>query len=162
MSNSLYEMTAEWQRVFEMLEDPDIPDDAIFDTIESIEATMDIKADHYAMAIRNYEGDIDKIDGEIKRLQGRKAAMKNRIQAMKDRLEDTMRSTGRTKFKTALFSFGIQKNGGKAPVVLTGDVPWVYLKPGEPDMAQIRRELEAGEALPFAKLAETGESLRIR
>ncbi len=160
--SSLYEMEKEWQRVFEMLEDPDIPDDAIFDTIESIEATMDIKADRYAMAIRSFDGDIAQIDAEIKRLRERKTAMQNRIQAMKNRLEDTMRATGRTKFKTALFSFDIQKNGGKPPLVITGEVPVNYRKPGEPDNAAIRADLDLGVYLPFAELGEVGESLRIR
>ena len=35
---SLYEMSQEWENVFEMLLDPEIPEEAVFDTIEMIEA----------------------------------------------------------------------------------------------------------------------------
>ena len=122
MNLSLYEMKQEWEAVFEKLLDPEIPEDAIFDTIEMIEADMDTKADSY----------------------------------------DTMKATGRTKFKTALFSFAIQKNGGAQPVKLLDDVPEAWRKPGLPDMAKIREYLADGNDLPFAALEERGESLRIR
>ena len=159
---SLYEMSQEWENVFEMLLDPEIPEEAVFDTIEMIEADMDIKADGYAKIIKSMDGDASQIDAEIKRLQERKNSIKTRQAALKQRLFDTMKATGRTNFKTALFSFNIQKNGGVKPVELQGDVPSAWLKPGAPDMAKIREYLEAGNSLPFATLGDRGESLRIR
>lgn len=129
---SLYEMSQEWENVFEMLLDPEIPEEAVFDTIEMIEADMDIKADGYAKIIKSMDGDAAQIDAEIKRLQDRKASVKNRQAALKQRLFDTMKATGRTNFKTALFSFNIQKNGGVKPVELQGEVPAAWLKPGAP------------------------------
>lgn len=162
MSLSLYQMTQEWEDVFDKLLDPEIPEEAVFDTIEMIEADMDTKADGYAKIIKSMDGDTAQIDAEIKRLQERKTAIKNRQDALKQRLFDTMKTTGRTNFKTALFSFNIQKNGGVKPVELQGEVPAAWLKPGAPDMAKIREYLEAGNELPFATLGERGEGLRIR
>lgn len=162
---SLYNMTAEWENVFNMLLDPEIPEDAVFDTIEMIEADMDTKADSYAKIIKLMEGDEEIIDGEIRRLKDRKTAITNRKNALKSNLENMMRTTGRTKFKTALFSFGIQKNGGLAPLIMlapTNEIPAEWLKPGEPDTAKIREALERGKGCPFATLGERGESLRIR
>lgn len=159
---SLYEMNQEWQNVFDMLLDPEIPEEAVFDTLEMIEADMDIKADGYAKIIKSMEGDAAQIDAEIKRLQERKASVSRRKDWLKTQLYDTMKATGRTKFKTALFSFNIQKNGGKAPVDITAAVPAEWLKPGDPDKDKIRAYLESGHDLPFAVLMERGESLRIR
>lgn len=102
---TLYEMSKEWQDVFEMLLDPEIPEEAVFDTIEMIEADMDTKADSYAKIIKSMDGDTAQIDTEIKRLQERKTSINNRQKALKQRLFDTMKATGRTKFKTALFLF---------------------------------------------------------
>ena len=159
---TLYEMNQSWQEVFDMLLDTDVPEEAIFDTIEGIEASMDEKADSYAKIIRSLEGDSDQLDGEIKRLQARKAGIQKRREWLVQQLTDTMRSTGRTKFKTALFSFAIQKNGGARPVEVISEVPKEWLKPGDPDTKRIREWLEAGNELPFAVLGERGESLRIR
>ena len=163
MSN-LYELTADWEQVFSMLEDPEIPEDAVWDSIEGIEAVMDIKAESMAKILKTMDGEVAAIDAEIKRLQERKATKKNRQAWLKSALENMMRSTGRLKFKTPLFSFGIQKNGGKLPVVFTPgcDVPPEWLKPGDPDTDRIRKHLEAGHDLGFAVLGERGESLRIR
>ena len=162
MSLSLYQMSQEWEDVFDKLLDPEIPEEAVFDTIEMIEADMDTKADGYAKIIKSMDGDTAQIDAEIKRLQERKTAIKNRQDALKQRLFDTMKTTGRTNFKTALFSFNIQKNGGVKPVELQGEVPAAWLKPGTPETAKIREDLEAGNELPFATLGERGEGLRIR
>lgn len=159
---SLYDMNQEWQNVFEMLLDPEVPEKAVYDTLEMIEADMDTKADGYAKIIKSMEGDASQIDEEIKRLQNRKASITNRKEWMKARLYDTMKATGRTKFKTPLFSYSIQKNGGAKPVDLMGVVPAEWLKPGDPDTKRIREYLEAGNDLPFATLGDRGESLRIR
>lgn len=159
---SMYQMEQEWQEVFKLLLDPEVPEEAVFDTLEMIESDMDTKADRYAMVLREMDGDVAKIDGEIKRLQDRKTFISNRQKALKQRLYDTMKATGRTKFKTALFSFAIQKNGGAQPVKLLDEVPEAWRKPGLPDMAKIREYLAEGKDLPFAALEERGESLRIR
>lgn len=161
---TLYELATEWQSVFDMLLDPEVPEDAIFDTIEMIEIDMDDKADNYAKIIRSLDGTASAIDAEIKRLQERKTSIANRKERMKQGLEFMMRTTGRTKFKTALFSFNIQKNGGLQPLVMNQDepVPAEWLAPGLPDTAKIRAYLQSGGTLPFASLGERGESLRIR
>ncbi len=159
---SMYQMEQEWQEVFKKLLDPDVPEEAVFDTLEMIEADMDTKADRYAMVLRDMDGDVATIDAEIKRLQDRKTFISNRQKALKQRLYDIMKATGRTKFKTALFSFAIQKNGGAQPVKLLDEVPEAWRKPGLPDMAKIREYLAEGNDLPFAALDERGESLRIR
>ena len=91
---TLYEMSKEWQDVFEMLLDPEIPEEAVFDTIEMIEADMDTKADSYAKIIKSMDGDTAQIDTEIKRLQERKTSINNRQKALKQRLFDTMKATG--------------------------------------------------------------------
>nr|DAI75731.1 MAG TPA: resistance protein [Caudoviricetes sp.] len=159
---TLYELNQSWQEVFDMLLDADVPEEAIFDTIEGIEASMDEKADSYAKIIRSLEGDAGKLDAEIKRLQARKAGIQKRREWLMQQLTDTMRSTGRLKFRTALFSFAIQKNGGARPVDVISEVPKEWLKPGDPDTKRIREWLEAGNTLPFAVLGNRGESLRIR
>lgn len=159
---SMYQMGQEWQNVFEMLRDPEIPEEAVYDTIEMIEADMDAKADAYGMILKDMDGDIEKLDGEIKRLQARKVSFQKRREWMKGQLFDMMKGTGRRTIKTALFTFSIQKNGGARPVDIIGTVPECWLKPGAPDTVRIRKALEQGESLTFAVLMEPGESLRIK
>lgn len=162
MSVSLYQMSQEWEDVFDKLLDPEIPEEAVFDTIEMIEADMDIKAENYGKIIRSMEGDSSALREEIQRLQKRKKSLDSRADMLKQRLFDAMKATGRLEIKTNLFTFSIQGNGGLRPVDLTDAVPTEWLKPGEPDIKRIRESLEAGNVLPFATLGERGEGLRIR
>ena len=82
---------------------------------------------------------------------------------MKQALKDSMEAIGKTKFKTELFSFGIQKN--KASVVIDDWklLPHDFLKVQDPvpDKTAIYECLRDGFELNGAHLEQT-TSLRIR
>ena len=125
------------------------------------------KADGYAKILQYIYGDISTVDNEIKRLTKIKKMLENRSKDLKEHLKQCMEVTGKTKFKTALYSFSIQKNGSVNPLKIDADVkdiPQEYLipQPPKPDTNAIRKALEEGEVLPFAHLEERGTSLRIR
>ena len=112
------------------------------------------------------DASIKALKDEEQRLSGRKKALEERQKWLKDTLEANMRYTGKMKFKTPLFSFSIQKNGGLEPLVITGeleDIPGRYLiqQPPIPDNMKIRKLLEE-QPVEWAHLEPRGESLRIR
>ena len=149
------------------MEDPDVDAQVIADTMEGIEGELEIKAENYAKVIRNMEGSIIAIDHEQDKLAAKKAILKGNVKRLKDNLQNSMIATGKRKFKTDLFSFNIQKNGGKAPVILdvkdTSELPddLVRIKE-EPDLDAIRQLIEKEGTCKFAHLGERGESLRIK
>lgn len=166
---NLFELTANFLQLQEMLEDPDMDSQVITDTLEAVEGELEAKADGYAKIIRNMEGTLAAIKLEQERLSNKKNLLESSIKRLKDNLKDSMVATGKLKFKTDLFSFGIQKNGGKAPVILdvkdTSELPdeLVRIKE-EPDMDAIRALLETDPKIgaKYAHLGERGESLRIK
>lgn len=160
--STLYELTGEYLQLCDMLSDEEENNQVILDTLEAIDGELEDKADNYAKLVKNLEADAKAIKTEIERLTQRKQSLEKRADMIKQTLENSMRATGKTKFKTLLFSFNISKNGGKAPLLLTGEVPEEYRKPGEPDSQRIREALETGEKLNFAAIGERGESLRIK
>lgn len=160
--STLYELTGEYLQLCDMLSDEEENNQVILDTLEAIDGELEDKADNYAKLVKNLEADAKAIKTEIERLTQRKQSLEKRADMIKQTLENSMRATGKTKFKTLLFSFNISKNGGKAPLLLTGEVPEEYRKPGEPDNQRIREALETGEKLNFAAIGERGESLRIK
>lgn len=159
----LYEITEDFERLREMALDPDVDPEAIRDTMEAIEADFEDKADGYAKVIRMLETDEDGLDAEIKRLQARKSAVSGNKGRIKDALEKAMRQTGKTKFKTLLFSFGIQKNPPSVAILKEDSVPIDYLvvPDPQPDKKRILTELKAGAKFDWAELRQT-EALRIR
>jgi len=164
---NLYELTGQFLQLQEMLEDPEVDAQVIIDTMEALDGEIEIKADNYAKLIRNLEGSLVAVTNEQERLAARKNLLNSGIKRLKDDLKESMVATGKTKFKTDLFSFGIQKNGGKAPVILdvkdTSELPdeLVRIKE-EPDMDAIRKLIEDHGSCKYAHLGERGESLRIK
>ena len=70
---------------------------------------------------------------------------------MKESLETAMRATGKTKFKTDLFSFNIQKNPPRLVIDKPEEVPEEYLIPQEPKIdTKAIKEILKEQELPFA------------
>lgn len=159
---TLYELKSEYIQLRDMAGDPDISPEALRDTMEAINGELEDKADGYARVIRELEAEEAGLDAEIKRLQARKSAVSGNKGRIKDALESAMRETGKLKFKTALFSFGIQKNPPSV-AILSENIPLDYLVVPEPqpDKKRILAELKAGAKFDWAELRQT-EALRIR
>ena len=163
---NIYELTQDYLRLLEMAEDPELDPEMIADTFEGIESELEIKAENYAKVMKNLEGDIAALKAEEERLAKKRKAIENNIKRMKAALQEAMELTGKTKFKTDLFSFGIQKN---APSVVIDaadirDIPEDYLKFKEPevDKTAIKNAINAGVDFEGLAHLEVSQSLRIR
>ena len=163
---TLYELTSEYLDLLAMLEDPDVDEDLINDTLEGIDGELEVKADGYARVMRQMDADAKAIKAEEERLANRRKSLENRSAVLKSRLQQMMEITGKVKFKTELFSFGIQKN--PAAVVIDEqyieNIPECYLIIQEPkiDKQKIKEDLKAGLDLEGIAHLEQTESLRIR
>ncbi len=70
---SLYELTGQMAYLKELLEDSEVEEPVVLETMESIEYEIEEKADGYAEIIRMLSSEVDAIDGE------REKAIRNRI-----------------------------------------------------------------------------------
>ena len=163
---TLYEITEDYLNLVELASDPKIDEQTIKDTMEAIDGEFEIKAENYAKAIRQTKAEAEALDAEIKRLSARKSAMENSVKKIQKALEEAMIATGKTKFKTELFSFYMQKN--KASLKLSDelnfdDVPIEFIKFPEPeiDKEAVKESINNGAEYSWAHL-EQSESLRIR
>lgn len=164
--STMYELTADYLEILDLANDPDIPPEVVADTLEGIGGEIEVKAENTAKILKELEASVAASKAEEKRLAERRKQLENNVQKIKERLFDMMKTTGKVKFKTDLFSFSIQKNGGKLPVVLdvkdTSELPDDLVKITETaDLEAIRELLDAGDTR-FAHYGERGESLRIK
>lgn len=162
MNTSLYELTGQYNYLLDMLYDEEVDEQTLLDTLEGIEGEIEEKADNYAKIMRMLDAEAAEIKAEEERLAKRRESREKRITWLKQRLYYSMKEIGKTKFKTALFSFNIKNNGGVEPIAITGDVPADFLKPGPPDNTAIRQALKEGQELSFAHLLPRGDHLEIR
>ncbi len=162
----LYELTEQWEDVFNMMEDGETDEQVIFDTLESIEGEIEDKADNYAKMIRNLQASVDVLKAEEERLYQRRKSTENHIQRLKDNLQANLEFIGKTKFKTDLFSFSVAKNGGKQPLSITDnldEIPGKYLIPQPPKVNNDAiRELLKEKTVDWARLEPYGRHLNIR
>lgn len=163
---SLYELAESYQILSDMLYDPEVDEQTVRDTMEGLWGEIEEKADGYAKILAAMKADMETLKGEELRLNARRKALETRSQWLRDNLEANMRAIGKTKFKTALFSFNIQKNGGLQPLVIDGlieDIPGRFLIQQEPvPNNDAIRKLLAEKQVDWAHLEPRGESLRIR
>ena len=162
--DTLYSLTGEYQTLMEYADSIDPDDEQVFlDTLEGVIGTLDVKMDDYAIVMDHMKAREEFIDQEIKRLTERKNAIKNNRTRMNEKLYESMRATDRRKVVTDLHTFSIAKNGGKLPLIIDGEVTDKYQKIiMEPDKDLIRKALDEGKKLDFAKLGERGEHLTIK
>lgn len=163
---NLYEITQDYLQILSMMEDPELDPQTLADTMEAVEGELEIKAENYAKVMKNLEADVAGIKAEIDRLSERKKTIENNIKNMKSALQMAMETTGKTKFKTELFSFGIRKN---APSVIMDEpyienVPERFLKYSEPTInrSAIKEAIQNGENLEGLAHLEQSSSLSIR
>ena len=162
---TLFELVGDFLRLYEMADDPDIDPQAFADTMEGIEGAIEDKADGCACLIVKLNGDAKTIKEQEDRLYHRRKAIENSIKRIKDNLQYAMEVTGKTKFKTPLFSYGIQNN--PASLVLDTDdmdaVPSVYVKTiREFDKSAIKDAIKNGEDMSGIAHLEQTRGLRIR
>lgn len=123
--SSLFELTGKYLDVKNLAEQG-VDEQTIMDTLESIDDEIEVKADGYAAVIKHLKGNTEVIDSEIKRLQQLKSTHKNTEKRMKENLYESMKTTGKTKFKTNLNNFYVKKNPPSLQVEDEGRIPEDY------------------------------------
>lgn len=161
--SSLYELKENWETVYRMLEDADIDESMVFDTLESIEGEIEDKAVGYAKLIKNLEADVPALKAEADRLTLKARARGNKAKLLKLKLEETMKNIGRFEIKTDLFDFKIQKNPPSVEVLDMNLIPDMYKIPQEPklDKKAILNDVKNGIDVKGCEIRQ-GEGLRIR
>ena len=163
---SMYMLTSEYMHMLDVHSDPEIDEPTVRDTIEAsgLDEAIEEKAENYAKVMQELEGQVTILKAEEQRLSSKRKACEASIDRLKKTLEGAMIATGKTKFKTTLFSFNIQKNAPSVVFDVELDkVPkkWFIKQDPKLDKEGIKKALAEGSKLKFAHLEQT-ESLRIR
>lgn len=164
MALSLYELTGKMLELQDMLDSGEYDEETLNDTLESVEAVIEDKADGYAKIIANLTASTEAITIEIKRLNDRMKSYDKAIQRLRDNLKESMIVTGKTKFKTDLFSFSVAANPPKLVIDDQEDIPIDYQivkKEILVDKAALKEALKSGKLIMGCHL-EQGTSLRIK
>lgn len=161
MSN-LYDLTGNYLDVYQQIASGE--DSQIYkDTLESINDSIEDKADQYAKVIRMLGADNEAITKEIKRLQAKKKSNTTGIENMKGHLQFSMEQTNKLAFKTATNSFGIQSNPPSVVIKNDDHIPKKYYIEQEAklDKNTLKEDIQNGLEIDGVELSQS-KSLRIR
>lgn len=155
----LYELAAELNEFMARVDEGDIPEEAIADTLESI--TMDItdKADNVACLLKSLDAEIAAINAEAKRLTERAEAKKKTFDRVKEYLAENLQRAGLDKLETARNKISFRKSESveidEAAFLGWADVHrddlLTYTAP-RANKTAIKKALKDGEEIPGAQI----------
>lgn len=160
--STLFEIVGDFQKLYDIAVDGTDPQ-LLDDTLESLTADLEAKSSGYVAVMEQLKMEADKAEEIVKRYQAAKIARESAIKRMKERLLIAMDALGKKELPAGDFTIKIQKNGGKQPLTITGDVPESFSKViVEPDNDKIREALANGQELDFAHLEPRGRHISIK
>lgn len=159
----LYELTQNYLNLQVLLDDETVGTDIINKALNEVGGEIEEKAENIAILIKNLESDVEGFKKEEERLAAKRSSAENKIKGLKTYLDTTMRSTGKEKFKTKLFSFNIQKNAPSVEVADEKAIPKEYFIEQDPklDRKALLAALKDGKEIQGVTIKQT-KSLRIR
>lgn len=159
---TLYKMTTEYLELLSLLEDPDVSEETIRDTLTMVLEDIGDKVEDYGKVLKQMEADRDALKAEKMRLAARQQAIENGIERLRDGIKSAMLITNQKKLKTGLFTFGLTT---RKKLVLDVDeeaVPWEFAKVTvKPDTKKITEAMNKGDDIDWAHFEEA-ESLTVR
>ena len=96
----LYELTTDFLSFVEAVDNDEIPEEAIADTLESIELAIEDKADNMACLLKNLDAEITAFKTEENRLAERRKAKEKTYDRIKEYLAENLQRVGIDKMET--------------------------------------------------------------
>jgi hypothetical protein len=161
----LYELTGKYLELASLADDPNMPEDALTDTLEAIEGEIEVKAEALLQVVEGIKSDATAIDNEIKRLSIRKKMMENRAARLRRYLFDNMSATGINKISCPLFSITLSKPRPMVVINNEAEIPDEYIKTTvtkTPIKKDILTVLKKGGDVPGCALGESKRALLIK
>jgi len=174
ISRDLIELEDELE---ELINDPQQTDEAAeripkviakyLETLGDTIAERDRKLDNYSALMKELEARAEARKAEAKRLSDRASIDLNKVKFLKSNLQKFFEAHDLRTVETNRYRLTLAKNGGKAPLILDSrpveNLPEGFKKIQiVADNEAIRKALEAGQVLDFARLGDRGQSLRIK
>ena len=164
MGNSLFSLVGEAKTLYELATDPDCDPRALDDTIEGIMGEIEVKSEGYANVIKQLEMEQKQAEEVSKAFADKARVRANNIKYMKETLVAAMDALDMKELKAGVFTFKLQNNGGKEPLVIDDPekVPDSLTKiTVEPDKEMIRDYLKDHD-VDWAHIGPRGKHVVIK
>jgi hypothetical protein len=163
---TLYAISDQYLQDVSKLQDMDLDEQTIADTLEGLQGDMEVKATNVAMFVRNLESLADQIKAAEAQMSARRKAIETRAERVRTYLLSNMQRTGITKIESPYFVLSVRSNPPKVVIDDPEAVPDEYWRqPAIPlpelDKKAIAAAIKAGSTVAGAH-TESGVSLSIK
>jgi hypothetical protein len=162
---NLFELKQEYQLAAHKLQDMDLDEQTLHDTLEAMAGDLEVKATNTVMVARNMRVTAAAIKDAEAGMAARRKAIEARADYLEKRVFDTMIETGISKIECPYFKLAIQNNPASVDVFDQLQIPQDYLReiPAkfEIDKALIKKAIGDGFEVPGARLVH-GQRLAIK
>jgi archaellum component FlaC len=122
----IYELVGNYNQVWDMINSGEVDLQTIQDTLESIEAAIEVKCENSVYLIKNLEAYTVGLETEIKRLQAKYEAVNNKTNSIKEYLFKQLESANKCEVKAGLFNIKQQMNPPAVSILDENKIPRKY------------------------------------
>lgn len=141
--------------------------EALMDELIASTDAVNSKIDAYGHVIDRATKDAATIKERMAHLAARRKAAESKVRGLKQRMQYMMQQRGVNKIEGKYYTFARQNNGGQLPLLVDEVDPLELDDRFQTttvalDKSEVRRALDAGEEIEWARYGERGESIRLR
>lgn len=157
MLPALYTLADEYIEAANALQNLELDDQTIADTMESLAGEIEVKATNIAFVIRNMESLAGQIKQAEQQMAVRRNAIENRAENIRKYLLMNMERCGISKIESPYFKISLKQNPASVFIDNPEMIPcefYMYPEapPPAPDKKAIRKAIESGIDVPGAHL----------
>ncbi len=165
MNMKLYQIADQYLEALQVLDDPDLPAQAVADTLEALQGEVAQKGQAVAAFTLNLAAEIDALKAHEKKIAARRKALESKEEWLRSYLKSNMQRCGITEIKAIDGTFKAKLGKGRPSVVVTDEslipddskfVRWTR----SVDKTAIAAAIAAGEQVPGAHV-EINPQLRL-
>lgn len=167
----LYEIKSQYLDLLNRIENGEIPEEAIKDTLESIEGDFEDKINSIACFIKSLEAEITALKTEADNLKQRAETKAKKVDNLRRYIFESMKQLDKTKIETPQNVISVKKNPPKVEVS-ENFIEWAkndelfkflvkHKEKYTPDKNAIKDLLKKGQEIPYCQLVQE-ESLNIK
>ena len=157
---ALYQIADIYLQDLDKLNDLDLDEQTVADTLESIQGDMQEKCTNVAAFIRNTESLADQIKQAEQAMAARRKALENRADRIRQYLLENMQRTGITKIDSPWFKIALAKNPPSVVVDDEDTLKFAYpefvkvVTTESIDKAAVKEAIKAGQIVEGARLVQ--------
>lgn len=152
--SSIYTLNKDYAELSAMLEAAETEEEiqAIQDTLEMINASIEEKLENTGKFIKNTESDITGIKAEIERLTAMKKTKENFVERLKNNVEFALKEKGLETLTVGTFKAGYRKSES-VEIINLDVIPADFIKVEiKADKTAIKKAIKAGETVDGAQI----------